>query len=105
MYGLIVKKIALSMKYQTSKIVVCSIWSEVHRRYMCSFHYTDCIIAQLSASVHHTYLVSVHHSTYSKQQFLTSGISYSLPFYSIIKPSFLTKNYIIFGLWCNFGTI
>jgi len=93
----------LSVKYQKSKIVFCSMWREVHRRYVFIslyrlYHYSK------SASIHHMYLLSVHHSTYSKEQFLTSGISYSSLFYFIIKPSFLTKNYIIFGLWCNFDT-
>lgn len=71
---------------------------------MWSFHYTDCINAHLFAPIHHMYLLSVHHSTFSKQQFLTSGISCSLLLNFIIKTSFLTKNYLIFGLWWNFDT-
>jgi hypothetical protein len=40
------------------------------------------------------YLLYVPHSTYSKQQFLTSGISYILLFF-LLSSLVLTKNYII----------
>jgi hypothetical protein len=84
---------AFLIKYQKLKIVVCSIWSEGH--------YTDCVIAHLSASIHHmssicTSLHILQTTIFNCRYFILIAILF---YYSTVV---FNQNCIICGLWFNF---
>ena len=83
----------MNMKYQKLKIVVWSMWSDVQIQDTCGelMQITERWYSLYSEM--NTCIFYVPRSKYCKQQFLTSGISYSMLFFLQLNRTFKKKLY------------